>query len=148
MVIFALKNSHLHTCTLYMCYNMSTYVHVNAYILYVCTQRVRNCGVEHLIVVFPLQLLREKVTYIVVNVANSVLGVVWVATSASLDDVGWITEYIVIQCCRKRVKNNLVIPKYSITTRRMQSICGQAQRAEEARPTTWTFACCAGTHVH
>ena len=125
MVIFALKNSHLHT--LYMYYNMSTYVHVNAYILYVCTQRVRNCGVEPLIVVFLLQLLIEKVMYIVVNVVNSVLCVVWVATSAPLDDVGWITEYIVIQCCRKRVKNNLVILKYSSTTRRMQSICGQAQ---------------------
>ena len=33
-----------------------------------------------------------------------------------------------------------------IITRRMQSICGRAQRAEEARPAT--FARCAGTHAH
>ena len=33
-----------------------------------------------------------------------------------------------------------------VSTRRMQSICGRAQRAEEARPAT--FARCAGTHAH
>ena len=45
---------------------------------------------------------------------------------------------------------NYIPVRYRITridiTRRMQSICGRAQRAEEARPAT--FARCAGTHAH
>ena len=104
--IFTLRTSHLRTCITYL-----HYVHVNAYILYTCMctlQCVQNCGLENLlIVIFFLQPLINEVTHVVVNVTNSVLGVVWVATFAPLDDVGRITEYIIIQCCRKRVKNNL-----------------------------------------
>ena len=64
----------------------------------------------------------------------------------SLGRVGWSVMYTP---AKRLIKEPLTVYTTDLCiyfTRRMQSICGRAQRAEEARPAT--YARCAGTHAH